>query len=199
MDTRDLSLRSTSVHMVSSDSSLVELSSSRMLSASRSGSPVRRAVPEIGQVSTRLPSTRTNISGDAPINCSSPNCSRNSYGLGLAFLDALKQRRRAFGIVGLKGLPQDHFVVLALAHAFANGLHLGHVLVRLVIALDFVAGTLRAIGARAPSARRGPRWTRSPQREIVAKAFDLLLLAIHVVNVVAQKKLQVFALRGAEA
>ena len=51
--TRDLSLRSTSVHMVSSDSSLAELSSSRMLSASRSGSPVRCAVPEMGQVSTR--------------------------------------------------------------------------------------------------------------------------------------------------
>ena len=45
---------------------------------------MRAAVPEIGQVSTRCPSTRTNISGDAPTSCSSPNCSRNSYGLGLA-------------------------------------------------------------------------------------------------------------------
>ena len=55
-----------------------------MESASRIGSPVRRAVPEMGQLSTRVPSTRTNISGDAPINCSSPNCRKNSYGLGLA-------------------------------------------------------------------------------------------------------------------
>src|ERR1039457_1600744 len=82
--TRDLSLRSTSLHIVSSDSSLVDFRSSRMLSASLNGSPVRRAVPAIGQVSTRLPSTRTNISGDAPTSCSSPNCRKNSYGLGLA-------------------------------------------------------------------------------------------------------------------
>ena len=40
--TRDLSLRSTSVHMVSSDSSLAELSSARMFSASSSGSAPRR-------------------------------------------------------------------------------------------------------------------------------------------------------------
>ena len=72
-ETRDLSLRSTSVHMVSSDSSLAEESSSRMLSASCIGSPVRRTVPAIGQVSTRSPSIRTNISGEAPTNCSSPN------------------------------------------------------------------------------------------------------------------------------
>ena len=83
--TRDLSLRSTSVHMVSSDSSFDDFSSSLILSASRMGSPVRCAVPEIGEVSIRRPSTRTNISGEAPTSCSSPNCSRNSYGLGLAF------------------------------------------------------------------------------------------------------------------
>src|ERR1039457_6257664 len=64
--TRDLSLRSTSVHMVSSDSSLAELSSVRMFAASSSGSAPRRIVPEIGQVSTRSPVTRTYISGDAP-------------------------------------------------------------------------------------------------------------------------------------
>ena len=64
--TRDLSLRSTSVHMVSSDSSLAEPSSTAMLAASSSGSAPRAIVPEIGQVSTRSPLTRTYISGDAP-------------------------------------------------------------------------------------------------------------------------------------
>src|SRR6266480_6116101 len=59
-----LSLRSTSVHMVSSDSSLGELSSARMLAASASGSSPRAIVPEMGQVSTRSPLTRTNISGE---------------------------------------------------------------------------------------------------------------------------------------
>ena len=53
--TRDLSLRSTSVHMVSSDSSLAESSSVRMFSASSSGPAPRAIVPEIGQVSDPVP------------------------------------------------------------------------------------------------------------------------------------------------
>ena len=62
---RDLSLRSTSVHMVSSASSLAELSSFAIWAASPSASLPRAMVPEIGQVSTRRPSTRTYISGEA--------------------------------------------------------------------------------------------------------------------------------------
>jgi hypothetical protein len=44
---------------------LAELSSSRICSASPIGSRPRAMVPEIGQVSTRRPSERTNISGEA--------------------------------------------------------------------------------------------------------------------------------------
>ena len=69
---RDLSLRSTSVHMVSSDSSFDELSSALMRSASSMGSRPRAMVPEMGHVSTRGPSTRTYISGDAPTRWSHP-------------------------------------------------------------------------------------------------------------------------------
>ena len=68
--TRLLSLRSTSEHMVSSDSSFFELSSFRICSESEIASSPRLIVPEIGQVSTRRPLTRTNISGDAPIRYS---------------------------------------------------------------------------------------------------------------------------------
>ncbi len=76
---RDLSLRSTSVHMVSSDSSFGELSSVRMASASSSGLAPRAIVPAIGQVSTRSPVTRTYISGDAPTRySSSPRLRKNS-------------------------------------------------------------------------------------------------------------------------
>src|SRR4029434_751495 len=50
---RDLSLRSTSVHIVSSDSSLDEVSRARICAASPMGSRARAIVPEIGQVSTR--------------------------------------------------------------------------------------------------------------------------------------------------
>ena len=52
---RDLSLRSTSVHMVSSDSSLTLVRRVRMASASSTGLAPRAIVPEIGQVSTRSP------------------------------------------------------------------------------------------------------------------------------------------------
>jgi hypothetical protein len=64
--TRLLSLRSTSEHMVSSDSSFLELSSFRICSESAIASSPRWIVPEIGQVSIRRPVTRTNISGEAP-------------------------------------------------------------------------------------------------------------------------------------
>ena len=75
---RDLSLRSTSVHIVSSDASLAELRSARIWAASPIGSRPRAMVPEIGQVSTRSPSTRTYISGEAPTRYSaSPRLMRN--------------------------------------------------------------------------------------------------------------------------
>ena len=52
---RDLSLRSTSVHMVSSLSSFLSLRICLMFSASSSASRPRLIVPEIGQVSHRHP------------------------------------------------------------------------------------------------------------------------------------------------
>ena len=80
---RDLSLRSTSVHIVSSDSSFSEFKSSRMFSASPMTSRPRAIVPEIGQVSTRVPSTRTYISGDAETRYSdSPRFMSAPYGAG---------------------------------------------------------------------------------------------------------------------
>ncbi len=63
--TRALSLRSTSVHMLSSNSSFSEFKSWRICSASPIASVPRAIVPEIGQVSTLRPSERTNISGEA--------------------------------------------------------------------------------------------------------------------------------------
>src|SRR5690606_25015929 len=84
--TRLLSLRSTSEHIVSSLSSFLELSSLRICSESEIASSPRRMVPEIGQVSTRLPLTRTNISGEAPMRYSPPpRLMKNEYGEGLIF------------------------------------------------------------------------------------------------------------------
>ena len=76
---RDLSFLSTSVHIVSSASSLAELSRSLMFAASASGFTPRGTVPAIGHVSTRSPVTRTYISGDAPTRYSpSPRFRKNS-------------------------------------------------------------------------------------------------------------------------
>mmetsp|Transcript_81304 Transcript_81304/g.218655 ORF Transcript_81304/g.218655 Transcript_81304/m.218655 type:complete len:239 (+) Transcript_81304:761-1477(+) len=63
---RDLSLRSTSVHMVSSLSSLRLLRSVRMFSASSMAVAPREMVPLMGHVSMRRPRQRTYISGEAP-------------------------------------------------------------------------------------------------------------------------------------
>mmetsp|Transcript_100904 Transcript_100904/g.291829 ORF Transcript_100904/g.291829 Transcript_100904/m.291829 type:complete len:217 (-) Transcript_100904:764-1414(-) len=92
---RDLSLRSTSVHMVISDSSFGSARMVLMFSASSKASLPRLIVPLIGHVSTRSPcallSTRTNISGDAPTrNSSSPRFIRKPYGDGFRSCKRLK-------------------------------------------------------------------------------------------------------------
>ena len=110
---------------------------------------------------------------------------------GTALLNPLEQRRRALGIIGLEGLPQDHFVVFALPHAFAHRFHFGHVLFGLVVAVDFVVGPLGRTFAPERQCGPGPAVVRPPSSKFVTKALDLLLLAIHVVNVVAEKELQI--------
>ena len=90
---RLLSLRSTSVHIVSSDSSFLSDKICLIRSASSNASRPRRIVPEIGHVSQRHPlalrSTRTNISGLAPTRYSvAPRLRRKPYG------DGLRWRRR---------------------------------------------------------------------------------------------------------
>src|SRR5262249_28327909 len=88
---RDLSLRSTSVHIVSSDSSFDEDSNFRICVASLIESDPRGMVPAMGQVSTRLPETRTYISGDAPIRYSlPPRLIRKPYGAGFRSQSVLK-------------------------------------------------------------------------------------------------------------
>jgi len=114
--TRDLSLRSTSLHMVSSDSSFSNQAARDAVGVGEriAGAP---RVPAMGQVSTRRPSTRTNISGEAPIVVrrrtggkirmgwgSPPECARNSS-------DGLPE----YGV--WKDWRQNDFIVFALAHA----------------------------------------------------------------------------------
>mmetsp|Transcript_47538 Transcript_47538/g.133828 ORF Transcript_47538/g.133828 Transcript_47538/m.133828 type:complete len:218 (+) Transcript_47538:1160-1813(+) len=99
---RDLSFRSTSVHMVISDSSFGSARMVLMFSASSKASLPLRIVPLMGQVSTRRPlaffSTRTNISGEAPTkHSSSPRFITKPYG------DGLRSWRRLKIVLGSEG------------------------------------------------------------------------------------------------
>src|SRR5690606_37958454 len=86
-----LSLRSTSVHIVSSDSSFDDSRSSRICAASSTALLPGAIVLEIGHVSTRRPSTRTYISGDAPTrNASCPRLMNKAYGAGLVWRSVRK-------------------------------------------------------------------------------------------------------------
>jgi len=88
--TRYLSFRSTSVHIVSSASSLVEFNKVRMRSASSTASSPREIVPLIGHVSMRRSATRTNISGEAATrNSPSPRLINAPYGAGFARCSSL--------------------------------------------------------------------------------------------------------------
>jgi hypothetical protein len=106
MHTRDLSLRSTSEHMVSSDSSLAELSSARMLSASRSGSPERRAVPAIGQVSTWSSFHAHEHFRRCAHQLLIAHLQNEFVGAGTRFLNPLEKFRRALRERRAEGLPQ---------------------------------------------------------------------------------------------
>ena len=94
-------------------------------------------------------------------------------------------------VVGRKCLPQHHFVVIALAHAFAHRFHFGHVFFRRVIARRFQCSA-RLVGFVTGSPSRLKSLVESsPRVEIILEPFDLFLLAIHVVYVVAQKQMQI--------
>ena len=102
-------------------------------------------------------------------------------------LNGFKQLRRAPGIRSFERLPQDHFVEVPLLHSLPDRLHIRHVLFARV-----VAGNRRRFPLRR--FRHGLPFTRQPQRrhtiefEFVLESLNLFLLAIHVINVVAEEQ-----------
>ena len=112
-------------------------------------------------------------------------------GTGAGVLDALEQFRRAAGIGRAESLAQDHFVIIAAAHAFAHGLDFRHVLFGRVVGNDGagVAASWRFLTRSA--VRATPVGGDFAAREIVLEALDLFLLAIHEIDVVAQEQVQV--------
>ena len=63
-------------------------SSARSLAVSSSGVAPRGRVPARGRVSTRRPSTRTSISGEAPATAACPSLRKYMYGDGFTILSA---------------------------------------------------------------------------------------------------------------
>mmetsp|Transcript_39807 Transcript_39807/g.112494 ORF Transcript_39807/g.112494 Transcript_39807/m.112494 type:complete len:234 (+) Transcript_39807:1207-1908(+) len=129
---RDLSFRSTSVHIVISDSSFGSVRICLMFCASSRAFLPRRIVPLMGHVSTRRPwrffSTRTNISGEAPTrNSSLPRLMRKPYGDGLRFWRRWKSSlggsrqgsRKVWDSTASKRSPRANFS-LALSTSLAN-------------------------------------------------------------------------------
>ena len=82
---------------------------------------------------------------------------------GTRVLNLLEQLRRAPRVRRAKRLAQHHFVIVALAHAFAHGLDLGHVFFGRVIADDRPGlGLLGALQLFA-GARQAAAWSHSPR------------------------------------
>ena len=134
-----------------------------MLSASRNGSPVRRAVPAMGQVSTRRSFDAHEHLGRRADQLLLAELQEEFVGAGTGVLDALEQLGRAAGIGRAEGLPQHDFVIIAAAHAFAHGFDLGHVLFGRVVGDDGPGrseffGFLMRVAVRAmPEVVRSPR------------------------------------------
>ena len=160
--TRDLSLRSTSVHMVSSDSSLAELSSrgcSRRRAADRPcAAPCRRwgRSPRAGLRRARTsPATRRSVARRRTAR-------RTRRGCGLAFWtrsnssDGLPRVRRA------EGLAQHDFVVVALLHALRGPSPHSPCTLRGVWSLTIGAGAAPAAAGHRSRRRAAGHESRAP-------------------------------------
>ena len=162
-----------------------------MLSASRSGSPVRRAVPEIGQVSTRCafdPHEHLRRRADQLLVAElQQELVRTRAGM-LHPLEQLRRPSRSKACGTSAAAPPRSSRP---AHAFAHRLDLRHVLLRRVIAGDRTGARAGVGGATAGASARQSTRSRSLALEIVLVALDLLLLAIHEIDVVAEKEMQI--------
>ena len=113
-------------------------------------------------------------------------------------LHLLKKLRGLPGICCAKGLGQHHFVVIAAPHAFAHRFHIGHVFGGRMVGGDRLgraSGRRRDLLAGAGEAARA----HAILLEFVSEPLDLLALAVHVDNVVAEEELKIFAALATKA
>ena len=113
-------------------------------------------------------------------------------GAGVGALHPLKQFGGFARIRRLESLSENDLVIVAAPHAFTNRFHVGH-----VFGLSMIRGNGAGLAARG----RGDTLTAALQAtgadfaeiEFIAEALDLLALAIHVADVVAEEEMKVFA------
>ena len=112
-------------------------------------------------------------------------------GAGARLLHAAEEIAGLAGVRRLEGLPQHDLVVVAAPHALADLLHVGHVFFGRVVADDGAAFARRRRRHRRPS--RASPWVRAAlAAELVLVALDLLFLAVHQPDVVAEEEMQIF-------
>ncbi len=195
--TRDLSLRSTSVHMVSSDSSLVraEQLADVLGVAQRIARTLRRA--------------RDRAGFDARAFHPYEHLGRGAHQLLVAelqeelvrtragVLHSLEQLRSPAGVGRAERLPQHDLVVVAAAHALADRFDLGHVLFGQVVGIDRPRLRLRRRRDFGGFARKAAG-RFAVALEIVLVTVDLLALAIHEEDVVAEEQVQVLVTAARE-
>ena len=112
-------------------------------------------------------------------------------GAGVGALHPLEKIGSLAGVRRLEGLAQHHFVVIAAAHAFADGFHVGLVFFNGVIGSDGAGRTFRGFRHGFGGAGQAPRG-QAVLLEIVGEAFDDFPFAVHVDDFVAEEELQVF-------
>ena len=110
---------------------------------------------------------------------------------GTGLLNALEQLRGAARVRRAERLAENHFVVIAQAHSFADGFDVGGVLGGRMVADNrarrrLLFRFLDALGGVRKSARGV-----FAARKIKPVPFDVFLLAIHEVDVIAQEQAQI--------
>ena len=169
-----------------------------MLSASRRGSPVLRAVPEMGDDLDPVSLHPHEHLRRAANQLLVAELQEELVGAGAGLLKALEQLRGALGKRSAEGLTKHYLVVVAPLHSLANGLYFRHVLVARVVA-DDLSGRLRGHrGNRVAGAFQG-HGGEAVFFEVVLVALDPLPLAIHEADVVAQVEVQVLRAGAGQA
>src|SRR5581483_11469623 len=108
------------------------------------------------------------------------------------FLNSLKKLRGTPMKWCTERLPQHDFVIVAFAHAFAHSFHFRHVLLWRVIRYNFGTIGTQLASLQCGRVARQSLGAAALDGEVETVPLNHLLLAIHEVNVIAEKQMETF-------